>query len=89
MNRDEQVLRNLDLAERFLGQILDHPATLNSIPDGGIIALMPADDPDLADANVQTARELAVRCPRCGHEMGPDSDESNMAGGVLLRAACP
>jgi hypothetical protein len=89
MKRDEQVLRNLDLVEHFLGQALDDPSMLDTIPDGGTIVLLPADDPELADANLRTARDLAMAHPQFDHATGPGSSQDTTDGGVLLRATRP
>ena len=41
VNKDEQVRRNLDLAEEFLHEMVDHPELLDSIPDGTTVVLIP------------------------------------------------
>jgi hypothetical protein len=90
MNRDDQVLKNLDLAERFLGEILDRPSVLDDIPDDGVIVLVPegsAQLSELADANVHTARDLLSRRSTGGQTTQPVEQEADAAPGVLLRAS--
>jgi hypothetical protein len=89
MNKDEQVLKNLDIAEDFLHQILDHPEALEG-RDGTTIVLVPDTDPELADANMTTARELVQRCPNCGSRSDLKDSEADYerTGGVYLQPVC-
>lgn len=86
MNRDEQVLKNLDLLEGFLHHVIDHPQMMSG-RDGATIVLVPDYDPELADANIAAARELMHRCPRCGSHVQPTGDELKVerSGGVYLQ----
>jgi hypothetical protein len=87
MNRDEQVLKNLDLVEGFLHDIIDAPKLLDGIPDGTTVVLVPEDDTELGDANVKAARALLHRGPTCGSQMrsaGSGSQEPS-ADGVYLQ----
>jgi len=90
MNRDEQVLKNLGLAESFLHDVIDAPTILDGIPDGTTIVLIPEDDMELAGANMEAARQLIPRCPKNGSEIrsGTSKPEREHAGGVYLRHAC-
>ncbi len=48
-----RVTRNLELAGRFTLSIFNDPSILDEIPDGGQIVLIPDDDPELAESNLQ------------------------------------
>lgn len=89
MNRDEQVLRNLDLVESFLHEIIDAPEMLDGIPDRTNMILMPSEDEELADANMKSAQAL-MRCPRCGSQMKPVGTELDQGHreGVYLQPVC-
>jgi len=91
MNRDEQVKRNLELAGRFLEQMLDHPAMIEGVPDGGVIVLVPDDDSELVDANLQTARKLLTERPGRGETNGAAKGEHNreVTTRVILHAVGP
>lgn len=58
-----RVARNLELARRLTLTIVEEPALLDQIPDGGTIILLPEDDPELAEANLRSGRRL-VRAGR-------------------------
>jgi hypothetical protein len=55
LTKADQVERNLDLAHDHLPAILDNPDLLDEIPDGATVVLLPADDPDLFEINLQIA----------------------------------
>jgi hypothetical protein len=57
MHSDEQFERNLELARQHLTSLLEEPVD-RWPPDGSTIIYCPADDPELAAANL---RALAVR----------------------------
>ena len=59
MKREEQVTKNLELARRFFGRLLDHPLEAASIA-GSPLVLIPRDDPELAEANRALASRLAA-----------------------------
>jgi hypothetical protein len=91
MNRDEQVAKNLELAERYLHGLLDHPAELEKERDPQSIVLIPADDPELATANSEMARRVLLRCGSCGaplpvRERCPDEQKTD---DLVLHAVCP
>lgn len=48
-----RVSRNIDLTRWFTLSILEDPAILDEVPDGTIVVLLPDDDPDLAETNLQ------------------------------------
>ncbi|MDP9364860.1 MAG: hypothetical protein M3Q10_11670 [Chloroflexota bacterium] len=54
--------KNIDLAFRFLDEVLDDPARLAEIPDGSTLAILPPDDPELAAENT----DKAIRLDRAG-----------------------
>lgn len=89
MTREEQVRRNLELARGFFGHLLDHPDALEDIPSGTHVVLVPEDDPELADANLEVARTLVTRCPKCGSATRPVMYEGKeTGGGVFLQPVC-
>jgi hypothetical protein len=58
MNREEQGTRNLELAGRLLERLLDDPARLPAEP-GATLLLIPRDDSELAEANLDLAARIA------------------------------
>src|SRR5687768_10897991 len=48
-----RVTRNIELAGRFTLSIFNDPSILDEIPHGGEIVLIPDDDPELAESNLQ------------------------------------
>ena len=44
--------KNIDLAFRFLDEVIDDPARLAELPDGATVAPLPPDDPELARETV-------------------------------------
>lgn len=86
MNRDEQVLKNLDLVETFLHDVIDAPSILEGVPDGTILALLPEADQELADANTQAALE-SLRRPARGSRTKPvrSDAEREYREGVYLQ----
>lgn len=58
MIEEEQVEKNLELARRFAHHLLDHPDELLAMPDGADVVLIPADDPEVAEANLQLAKKI-------------------------------
>jgi len=55
---EEQMNRNLELTERHLKALLDHPELLDTIPEGATVIYLPADDPDLREANRRMAMDI-------------------------------
>jgi hypothetical protein len=85
VDRNEQAKRNLDLAGGFLADLLENPSKLEEIPDGASIVLIPADDQELADANLQMVKELIHRKRSRGRARAPRG-KSAAPGGVLLKS---
>jgi len=56
-----QTTANIRLAGRFLREIVDDPAILDTLPDDATVVLLPEGDPDLAGANLNLALRLAER----------------------------
>jgi hypothetical protein len=48
----EMTTRNIRLTGRFLAEVMDDPDILNEIPDDAIVVLIPPDDPELAQYNI-------------------------------------
>ena len=71
MNREEQGPQNLELAESFLQHLVEHPAELESLPNGANVVLLPDDDPELVQANLKLAAELTTRDPEQREEGAP------------------
>lgn len=59
LTKEQLMERNLDLAEEHLLHVLRHPEVLEHIPDEAHVVLLPTNDPDVFDANLQMAIELA------------------------------
>ena len=51
--------KNIDLAFRFLDEVIDDPSRLAEIPDGATVVALPPDDPELARENVGKAARLS------------------------------
>jgi hypothetical protein len=60
MRSEEQGTRNLELAHRLMGLVLDAPARLRSLA-GRPLVFMPTGDPELASANDAMAERLRAR----------------------------
>lgn len=50
-------IKNSILSTSFEMYLLQHPEVLDRLPDSAIIALMPEDDPELANFNLKLAEE--------------------------------
>lgn len=48
----EMTTRNIRLTGRFLAEVMDDPDILNEIPDDATVVLLPTDDPELAQYNI-------------------------------------
>ncbi len=59
LTKEQMMERNLELAEGHLLQVLEHPEILDHIPDGAHVILLPTDDPELFEANLEMANQLA------------------------------
>ncbi len=53
-----RVNRNIDLARRFTLAIFEAPVTLDELPDGTTLVLLPDHDPDLAESNLQRGSRM-------------------------------
>lgn len=51
--------RDTELWSGFLRSIVDDPAVLDDIPGGAAVVLLPDDDPELAEINLQRSLEAA------------------------------
>lgn len=81
--RAERIGQNIDLAFRFLDEVLDDPSRLDALPDEATVVFVPGDDPGLAAANLATAERLVadqtraevwlVDIPDAGREPWPAS----------------
>ncbi|MBS1251089.1 MAG: hypothetical protein MAG451_00119 [Anaerolineales bacterium] len=71
--KEQMMERNLDLAEEHLLHVLEHPEILEQISDDAHVILLPVDDPELFEANLQMANQL-------DREMSHDASE----GPVIL-----
>ncbi|MBI4771962.1 MAG: hypothetical protein HY784_16500 [Chloroflexi bacterium] len=55
-SRETIIEKNITLSFEFEQYLLEHPAMLEEIPTGAEIILLPKDDPELYQANLDTAR---------------------------------
>ena len=53
MDRTTMFERNLTLSTELARAIIDDPVLLEEIPEGATVILLPDDDPDLAQANLE------------------------------------
>ena len=60
-----RVNRNIELARRFTLALFEDPAKLDELPDGATLVLLPDDDPDLAESNLQGG----IRMVRAGMDV--------------------
>ena len=56
MTRDDIAARNLSLGFEFDKYLVEHPELLERIPENAVLALLPQDDPELAEANLAIAQ---------------------------------
>ncbi len=60
--RDEIIVsKNIDLSFEFLEYLFEHPEMVEHIPDGAHIAILPEDDPELAELKLQMATEASMK----------------------------
>jgi len=57
LTKNELYLKNLILNHEFDLYVLEHPETLDEIPDYAKIVLLPEDDPELSKINLRMAEE--------------------------------
>ena len=53
MRRSQLVGKNLELSEALLRQLLKNPSAVEGIPEGANLILLPLDDPELFQANLE------------------------------------
>ena len=53
MTDDEMFERNLELQTAFMQYILDHPDILDRLPDDFRLVILPDDDPELGQRNLE------------------------------------
>lgn len=63
---EEQMNRNLELTELHLKALLDRPELLDTIPEGATVIYLPADDPELREANRKMAMDIVTEVGRDG-----------------------
>jgi hypothetical protein len=63
---EEQMNRNLELTEMHLKALLDHPELLDTLPEGATVIYLPADDPELREANRRMAMDIVREVGRNG-----------------------
>lgn len=60
LNQTQIMERNLTLTERHLLSVLNEPQILEGIPHDAHVILLPADDRELLEANLEIAKQLAL-----------------------------
>ena len=60
-----RVSPHIELALRFTLALFEDPAKLDEFPDGATLVLLPDDDPDLAESNLQGG----IRMIRAGQDV--------------------
>jgi hypothetical protein len=58
------VERNIELGFDFTEFLLEHPKLLDAIPDEARVVLLPVDDPQACDQNLQLAEQAAANDER-------------------------
>lgn len=64
MRKSQLVDKNLELSEALLRGFLEDPSTLEEIPEGANLIVLPLDDPELFQANLEqlvALKEQGVR----------------------------
>lgn len=59
LNTTQRMERNLALAEQHFLSVLDNPQLLEGIPQDAHVIYLPTDDPELLEANLEVANQLA------------------------------
>ncbi|MFQ6057878.1 MAG: DUF5647 family protein [Anaerolineae bacterium] len=59
LTREEMFERNLALAKKRLLHMIENPEEIEAIPAGAHVINLPKDDPELLEANLALAIELA------------------------------
>ena len=63
MRKSQLVDKNLELSEALIRRFLENPSTLEEIPEGANLIVLPLDDPELFQANLKqlvTLKEQGV-----------------------------
>ena len=89
----ERIGKNIDLAFRFLGELIDDPVRLDHAPNGSSLIVLPYDDPELGVLNLGQASKLAaaghvvrlqrVGVPKPGEPGWPDIEVFEVHSGHL------
>ena len=58
--KNAQAEKNLDLIHRHLQKVLEHPESINNIPDGAYVIHLPMYDKWLLDENLVLAKQCAL-----------------------------
>lgn len=64
MRKSQFIDKNLELSESLLRRFLENPSTLEEIPEGANLIVLPLDDPELFQANLEqlvALKEQGVR----------------------------
>ena len=64
MRKSQLVDKNLEVSEALLRRFLENPSTLEEIPEGANLIVLPLDDPELFRANLEqlvALKEQGVR----------------------------
>ena len=63
MRKSQLVDKNLEVSEALIRRFLEKPSTLEAIPEGANLIVLPLDDPELFQANLEqlvTLKEQGV-----------------------------
>lgn len=58
MRKSQLIDKNLDLSEAILRRVLENPSDLEEIQEGANLILLPLDDPELFQANLEQLVKL-------------------------------
>ena len=67
MSREDEriITENIKLGFEFARNLVDDPSSLEDIPDGATVVIIPDDDPEVAERNI----ELALKAVREGADV--------------------
>ena len=85
MRNPQLVGKNLELSEALLRQLLKNPSAVEGIPEGANLILLPLDDPELFQANLEqlvSLKEQGVTNLRVVVIEGAEALEPRMVVGV-------
>ncbi len=60
MNDQEIFSKNVTLSTEFNKYLIEHPEFAEQIPDAALVILLPADDPELCQENLQLAERNRI-----------------------------